>query len=208
MLSDELIILVMFVASALATWGAWLVPRDRTSHHLMALGASMSLAFPIGGHLLIFHIYTFGELGILLYCGGAAGWYLFALAFLRSRLVRRRQEGRGPMSEEITERPERKGVATTLGIVVLWTLASTGPIALVIGGLAPRQKGVMDWVMFFGGALLLAIPLSFSFIPLGVLVFSFGFLMDSFASRQRAKAELIIRSLEAGGDGPQEGLSK
>ncbi len=112
------------------------------------------------------------------------------------------------MSEEITERPERKGVATTLGIAALWALALTGPIAFVIGGLALRQKGVTDWVIFSGGALLLAIPLSLDFIPLGVLVFSFGFLMGSLARRQRAKAELIIRSLKAGGDGAQEGSSQ
>ena len=207
-MSDQLIILVMFAASALVAGGAWLAPRDRISHHLVALGASTSLAFPIGGHLLVFHIYTLGELGILLYLGGAAGWYLFALAFLRSRLVLRRREGRGPMSEEITERPGRKGVATALGIAVLWAFALTGPIALVIGGLAPRRKGVMDWVMFSGGALLLAIPLSFDFIPLGLLIFSFGFLIDSLGRRQRAKAELLYRSLKAGGDCAQDGSSK
>ena len=208
MLSDQLIILVMFVSSALVVGGAWLAPRNRTSHHLLAVGASMSLAFPIGGHLLMFHIYTLGEIGILLYFGGAAGWYLFALAFLRSRLVRRRQGGRGSMSEETAERSGSKGVATTLGIVAVWALALTGPIALVMGGLAPRQKGVVDWVMFSGGALLLGAPLSFDFIPLGFLIFSFGFLMDSLAGRQRAKADLVIRSLKAGGDAPQEGLLK
>lgn len=74
MLSDQLIIVVMFVASGLVAGGAWLSPRDRTSHHLMAFGASMGLAFPIGAHLLVFHIYTLGELGILLYFGGASGW--------------------------------------------------------------------------------------------------------------------------------------
>ena len=208
MLSDQLIILVMFVSSALVVGGAWLAPRNRTSHHLLAVGASMSLAFPIGGHLLMFHIYTLGEIGILLYFGGAAGWYLFALAFLRSRLARRRQGGRGPRSEETAEGSGSKGVATTLGIVALWALALTGPIALVMGGLAPRQKGVVDWVMFSGGALLLGAPLSFDFIPLGFLIFSFGFLMDNLAGRQRAKADLVIRSLKAGGDAPQEGLLK
>ena len=207
-MSDQLIILVMFAASALVAGGAWLAPRDRISHHLVALGASTSLAFPIGGHLLVFHIYTLGELGILLYLGGAAGWYLFALAFLRSRLVLRRREGRGPMSEETIASSERKGVAMTIRILALWTLSFTGPIALVIGGLAPRQKGVMDWVMFSGGALLLATPLSFSFIPFGLLIFSFGFLMDSLGRRQRAKAELLYGSLKAGGDGAQDGSSK
>ncbi len=70
MLSDQLIILVMFVSSALVVGGAWLAPRNRTSHHLLAVGASMSLAFPIGGHLLTFHIYTLGEIGILLFLEG------------------------------------------------------------------------------------------------------------------------------------------
>ena len=208
MLSDQLIMLAMFVASGLVAGGAWLAPRNRTSHDLVALGACMSLAFPIGGYLLVFHIYTLGGLGVLLFCAGAAGWYLFALAFLRSRLVRRRQEGRGLMSEEIAEGPEIKGVATTLGIVVLWALALTGSIALVTGALAPRQKGMMDWVMFSGGFLLLAALLSFDFIPLGLLIFSFGFLMDSLAGRQQARADLIIRSFKAGGDAPQKGLSK
>lgn len=208
MLSDDLIILVLFVASAVVAGGAWLGPRERGSDHLMALGASMSLAFPIGGYLLTFHIYTLGEFGILLYFSGAAGWYLFALGFLRSRLVRRGQEGRGPMSEETLASSERKGVAMTIRILALWTLSFTGPIALVIGGLAPRQKGVMDWVMFSGGALLLATPLSFSFIPFGLLIFSFGFLMDSLGRRQRAKAELLYGSLKAGGDGAQDGSSK
>ena len=58
MLSDDLIILVLFVASAVVAGGAWLGPRERGSDHLMALGASLSLAFPIGGYLLTFHIYT------------------------------------------------------------------------------------------------------------------------------------------------------
>ena len=174
----------------------------------MILGAALSLGFPAGGFLFAFHMYTLGELGVVLWFGGIAGWYLFALAFLRSRLVLRRLEGRGPMSEEITERPGRKGVATALGIAVLWAFALTGPIALVIGGLAPRQKGVMDWVMFSGGALLLAIPLSSDFIPLGLLIFSFGFLINSLGRRQRAKAELLYRSLKAGGDGAQDGSSK
>ena len=201
MLSDDLIILVLFVASAVVAGGAWLAPRERGSDHLMALGASMSLAFPIGGYLLTFHIYTLGEFGILLYFSGAAGWYLFALGFLRSPLVRRGQEVRGPMSEETIASSERKGVAMTIRILALWTLSFTGPIALVIGGLAPRQKGVMDWMMF-------STPLSFSFIPLGLLIFSFGFLMDSLGRRQRAKAELLYRSLKAGGDGAQDGSSK
>ncbi|MCH2115600.1 MAG: hypothetical protein MK171_11900 [Pirellulales bacterium] len=115
----------------------------------------------------------------------------------------------------------------TIRILALWTLSFTGPIALVIGGLkgpqefgqaicgvaafslvvfivAPRQKGVMDWVMFSGGALMLATPLSVSFILLGFPIFSFGFLME----RQHAKAELLSKSLKSGGDGAQDGSSK
>ena len=70
MLSDQLIMLAMFVASGLVAGGAWLAPRNRTSHDLVALGACMSLAFPIGGYLLVFHIYTLGGLGVLLFCAG------------------------------------------------------------------------------------------------------------------------------------------
>ena len=102
----------------------------------------MSLAFPIGGYLLSRHMYTFGRLGFFLFVSGAAGWCLFALGFLHSRLVQQGQEGRGPMSEETIASSERKGVAMTIRILALWTLSFTGPIALVIGGLAgPQEMG-------------------------------------------------------------------
>mgnify|MGYP003316511591 FL=1 len=51
----------------------------------------------------------------------------------------------------------------------------------------------------------MAAPLSFDVIPLGILVFSFGFFMDCLARRRRAKAELIIESLRSGGEGAQQG---
>lgn len=83
-------------------------------------------------------------------------------------------------------------------------ICGVAAFSLVVFIVALRQKGVMDWVMFSGGALMLATPLSFSFIPLGLLIFSFGFLME----RQRAKAELLFRSLKAGGDSAEDGSSK
>ena len=79
-------------------------------------------------------------------------------------------------------------------------ICGVAAFSLVVFIVALRQKGVM----FSGGSLMLATPLSFSFIPLGLLIFSFGFLME----RQRAKAELLFRSLKAGGDSAEDGSSK
>ena len=78
-------------------------------------------------------------------------------------------------------------------------------VPLLAGALARRNKGTMDWMMISGGVILMAAPLSFDVIPLGILVFSFGFFMDCLARRRRAKAELIIESLRSGGEGAQQG---
>lgn len=52
----------------------------------MILGAALSLGFPAGGFLFAFHMYTLGELGVVLWFGGIAGWGISTIAFMGCRI--------------------------------------------------------------------------------------------------------------------------
>ncbi len=108
MLPDGQILLALFISSALLTAGTWLAPCERISHRVMILGAALSLGFPAGGFLFAFHIYTLGELGVVLWFGGIAGWGIFTIAFMGCRIVERQQEGR----DRRKERKAQKGART------------------------------------------------------------------------------------------------